>query len=163
MNKEARKLKHKYPLSIFGAFNCKVIYLLRRLFIYDLGSFSPPYSEAQLLHIQLVCNIAALIFQTFNHVSVSCLCQINVAESELPVHWTECIYTFDILIYNCSKVSAQLVLSRECLISLMPERIMGRSECDASRVCRRGDKSRHADTHRPSSPRRSQEQSFIQH
>lgn len=62
MNKEARKLQHKYPLSIFGAFNCKVIYLLSRLFFYDLGSFSPPYSEAQLLHILLVCNIAALIF-----------------------------------------------------------------------------------------------------
>lgn len=49
-------------MSIFGAFNFKVIYLLRRLFIYDLGIFSPPYSEAQLLHILSVCNIAALIF-----------------------------------------------------------------------------------------------------
>lgn len=37
----------------------------------------------------------------------------------------------------------------ECLISPLSERSMGRSACDASRVCRRGDKGRHT-----SSPRR---------
>lgn len=46
-------------------------------------------------------------------------------------------------------VTPVLLPPAECLISPLSERSMGRSACDASRVCRRGDKGRHT-----SSPRR---------
>lgn len=46
-------------------------------------------------------------------------------------------------------VTPVLLPAAECLISPLSERSMGRSACDASRVCRRGDKGRHT-----SSPRR---------